>query len=66
MKRLGLIVAMLALCTGAWAQQDMYTTNYTDQQQEKWAGMWRSVGGFIYNVAPWNWDNWLWGGKKQS
>ena len=32
---------------------------YTDEAQQKWKDGCDSVGGFIYNTVPWNWDNWM-------
>ena len=58
MKKIGLVVAMMALCVSAYA--------YTDEPQRKWKGAWDSVGGFIYNTLPWNWDNWLWKNSSSS
>ena len=44
------LVLAVALCANAYA---------ADGDVNAWQGFWNSVGGFAYNVLPWNWGNWL-------
>lgn len=51
----GLFVMLaVVVCVSAYADNGSGTT--------AWQGFWNSVGGFLYNVLPWNWGNWM-GGK---
>ena len=43
-------VLAAAYCVNAYA---------ADAGSPAWSGFWSSVGGFLYNVLPWNWGSWL-------
>ena len=46
------VVFMLAIvwCMNAYA---------ADAECPAWNGFWNSLGGFLYNVLPWNWGSWM-------
>ncbi len=47
-----IFVLAMATCMNAFAAGDGATC-------PAWNGFWNSVGGFFYNVLPWNWGNWM-------
>ena len=51
-KKLVSVLALLALCSTAYAGFNQYSND----DRDKWTGMCNSVGGFLYNTLPWNWD----------
>ena len=57
MRKRALFVGVLFVLTMALA-----ANAYADDTTA-WQGMWNSVGGFLHNLLPWNWGEWLGGGS---
>ena len=45
-----ILVLAVAWCMNAYAADAGGTS--------AWHSFWNGVGGFLYNVLPWNWGNW--------
>jgi hypothetical protein len=56
------ILVLLVFCANAYAYTEVGMGD-TTQSQEQWRNFWDSFGGFVYNIMPWNWGNWVGGSK---
>ena len=54
MRKRTLLVGVMLVLAVAWCM-NAYAA---DGEVNAWQGFWNSVGGFFYNVLPWNWGNW--------